>query len=237
MFLLPVSTLWLLGGTAYACELSQRDELPANAALVFDSDCEDAAIVASVDGEPAALVWNPYAALTDYPGFAVIEPAVEPGQQVLVQIDNAAYLLEVVPDDDEAPAQTDIELIFEDVECPEAPSFDCEPGEPLTEVGVRGMLERGVVRSITLSADGVPVEENRVFVIGSDPTIGFGRSLSRDTREVCVDVVDLDAAGNAGELQTCEAKQVLVDRGCGCTSHRQGPAWAWFLVPLLGWRR
>lgn len=215
--------------TAHACScvgstpVANRDTIAANHGLVVGDFCggDRDGLQIEIDGAPASLVGAP-----DIQGwgdaFVVqLDPQPQVGQTISVTYgwQDAARSLVVVEPDTEAPPAPEISV--EVIEDAEVGCFDIVPFGVRVDVATNPDYEPDVWFDVTVTADGQPLLSRGLANFFDADELGFTEAQEEDfdsVREVCVEVVARDAAGNASEAVSNCAEGPQAE-SCACTSN------------------
>ncbi len=239
--MMVAGALWAVPSVAHACscfgstEISASDELPENAAVMFEDLCGGGGELAvEVDGMPAQLVSGAHVDLFPLGNFSWIEPAPACGQTVTLSVqsefeETKTVVLVVGEADETPPSLSDVSVALTN-----------DPSPVCNEEGSAYLVE---VSFADDAFDGATTYALEVFVDGasagtstlsnrSDPqTIQMSRLVASQGGEICVELSAIDAAGNADDSgRSCVSTG---DEGCA-GSTGGGSAWAMLPVLLLG---
>lgn len=240
--MMVVGALWAVPSAANACsfscttEVSQSEEIPENAAVMFRQFCEGLGpVVVQVDGMPAQLVSGAHLEAFPLGNFAWVEPAPAIGQTVTISVESefeeeTKTVVLVVGEADETPPS----LSTPTVTLTNGPSPVCneEGSAYLVDVSFfDDAFDGATTYALEVFLDGAS-EGTSTFASGSEAgTLRMSQLVASQGVEVCVEVSAIDAAGNLDQPdRTC----VLTDdAGCACSTGG-GSAWAVLPVLLLG---
>ncbi|MEM6990123.1 MAG: MYXO-CTERM sorting domain-containing protein [Myxococcota bacterium] len=264
------ATLYALPSAAEACSCggdaklvwpADGGTLPANALLVFESECftgiganPGGIFTATVDGDEVEIVASTGGPLAGL-GYR-LEPPPPAGASVVLSNCGAReecvdpsynqYVAFTVTDDDNAvprpPALEGIDYVL--AEAPLNCGEDPTPARDWT-VPIKGesAADEPLLYAITLGPSGSAPTETTVFAVGAEAIDVVMRRLEEDAgKHVCAEVETFDLSGNpAAAVSSCRTlgqNETLEGCACSASSGPSAPAWALSGLVLLGlWRR